>query len=401
VAGVADHELVLRNSQRSHRRHPAAGADKLNGSGRPALNPNRVAQQPFCRLQPVAITCSGNEGSSRGVAAAPFEQEAHMRAVLVHEPGGPEVLVTQDLPCPDPGPGELRVEVAAAGVNFIDVYYRTGAYPLPTPFIVGSEGAGVVSAVGTGVTGSQVGDHVAWAMVPGAGYAEQVIVPAERAVPVPDGIDDETAGAVLLQGLTTQYLTRSTYPARPGQTALVHAGAGGVGLLLTQVLATRGVRVIATTSTADKAALAREAGAAEVIRYDSDDVASEVLRLTAARGVDVVYDGVGRATFDGSIESLSPRGMFVSYGSASGKVAPVDPLLLQSKGSLFFTRPTLAHYVATRDELLERSSELFGWVASGELSVRVGARYTLDQARQAHEDLEGRRTTGKSLIIPA
>ena len=324
-----------------------------------------------------------------------------MRAVLVHEPGGPEVLVTQDLPSPDPGPGELRVEVAAAGVNFIDVYYRTGAYPLPTPFIVGSEGAGVVSAVGAGVTGCQVGDHVAWAMVPSAGYAEQVIVPAQRAVPVPAGIDDETAGAVLLQGLTAQYLTRSTYPARPGQTALVHAGAGGVGLLLTQVLATRGVRVIATTSTADKAALARQAGAAEVIRYDSDDVASEVSRLTAARGVDVVYDGVGRATFDGSIDSLHPRGMFVSYGSASGKVAPVDPQLLQSKGSLFFTRPTLGHYVAARDELLERSREVFGWVASGELSVRVGARYTLEQARQAHEDLEGRRTTGKSLIIPA
>jgi NADPH2:quinone reductase len=322
-----------------------------------------------------------------------------MRAVLVHEPGGPEVLVTQDLPSPDPGPGELRVEVAAAGVNFIDVYYRTGAYPLPTPFIVGSEGAGVVSAVGTGVTDCQVGEHVAWAMVPG--YAQQVIVPAQRAVPVPAGIDDETAGAVLLQGLTAQYLTRSTYPARPGQTALVHAGAGGVGLLLTQVLATRGVRVIATTSTADKAALAREAGAAEVIRYDSEDVASEVSRLTADRGVDVVYDGVGRATFDGSIESLHPRGMFVSYGAASGKVAPVDPQLLQSKGSLFFTRPMLAHYVATRDELLERSREVFGWVASGELSVRVGARYTLEQARQAHEDLEGRRTTGKSLIIPA
>lgn len=324
-----------------------------------------------------------------------------MRAVLVHEPGGPEVLVTQDLPSPDPGPGELRVDVAAAGVNFIDVYYRTGAYPLPTPFIVGSEGAGVVSAVGTDVTGCQVGDHVAWAMVPGAGYAQQVIVPAQRAVPVPDGIDDETAGAVLLQGLTAQYLTRTTYPAQPGQTALVHAGAGGVGLLLTQVLATRGVRVIATTSTADKAALARQAGAAEVIRYDRDDVASEVSRLTAARGVDVVYDGVGRATFDGSIESLRPRGMFVSYGAASGKVAPVDPQLLQSKGSLFFTRPTLGHYVATRDELMERSREVFGWVASGELSVRVGARYTLEQARQAHEDLEGRRTTGKSLIIPA
>ena len=323
-----------------------------------------------------------------------------MRAVVVIQTGGPEVLVAQDLPSPDPGPGELRVDVAAAGVNYIDVYYRTGAYPLATPFIPGSEGAGVVSAVGNGVTGFHQGDHVAWAMVPGAGYAEQVIVPAARAVPVPAGIDDETAGAVLLQGLTAHYLTRATYPARPGETALVHAAAGGVGLLLTQVLSTRGVRVIATTSTMSKAALALEAGAAEVIRYDREDVATEVRRLTDDRGVDVVYDGVGRATFDGSIDSLRPRGMFVSYGSASGKVAPVDPQLLQSKGSLFFTRPTLGHYVAARDELLERSRELFGWVASGELSVRVGARYTLDQAGQAHEDLESRRTTGKSLIIP-
>jgi NADPH2:quinone reductase len=323
-----------------------------------------------------------------------------MRAVVVHEIGGPEVLKTQDLPCPQVGAGELRVDVAAAGVNFIDVYYRTGAYPLPTPFIVGSEGAGVVSAVGSGVTGFGEGDHVAWAMVPSAGYAEQVIVPAARAVPVPAGLDDQTAGAVLLQGLTAQYLTRSTYPARPGQTALVHAAAGGVGLLLTQVLSSRDVRVIATASTQSKAALALQAGADEVIRYDSDDVAAEVSRFTGARGVDVVYDGVGQATFEGSINSLRPRGMLVSYGSASGKVAPVDPQLLQSKGSLFFTRPMLGDYVADRDELLERSRELFGWVTSGELSVRVGARYTLDQARAAHEDLENRRTTGKSLIIP-
>jgi NADPH:quinone reductase len=326
-----------------------------------------------------------------------------MRAVLVQETGGSEVLRVQDLPSPDPGPGELRVDVVAAGVNYIDVYYRTGAYPLPTPFIAGSEGAGVVSALGTGVTGYQVGDHVAWAMIPGAGYAEQVIVPAERAVPVPAGIDDQTAAAVLLQGMTAHYLTRSTYPAKPGETALVHAAAGGVGLLLTQVLTALGVRVIGTTSTEEKAALAREAGAAEVIRYDKDDVATEVQRLTGASGtsgVDVVYDGVGQATFDGSIDSLRPRGMFVLYGASSGKVAPVDPQLLQSKGSLFFTRPTLAHYVAARDELLERSRELFAWVASGDLSVRVGARYTLEQARQAHEDLEARRTTGKSLIIP-
>jgi len=323
-----------------------------------------------------------------------------MRAVVVTKTGGPEVLVVQDLPSPDPGPGELRVDVAAAGVNFIDVYFRAGAYPMPTPFIAGSEGAGVVSALGSGVTDHQIGDHVAWAMVPGAGYAEQVIVPAGRVVPVPAGIDDETAGAVLLQGLTAHYLTRSTYPARPGETALVHAGAGGVGLLLTQVLTSMGVRVIATTSTSGKAALALEAGAAELIRYDMDDVAAEVARLTGGRGVDVVYDGVGQATFEGSINSLRPRGMFVSYGSASGKVAPVDPGLLQSKGSLFFTRPTLGHYVADRDELLERSGELFEWVASGKLSVRVGARYSMDQARQAHKDLESRRTTGKSLIIP-
>lgn len=323
-----------------------------------------------------------------------------MRAVVVDQTGGPEVLVARDIPSPDPGPGELRVDVAAAGVNFIDVYYRTGAYPIPTPFIAGTEGAGVVSAVGSGVTSCREGDHVVWAMVPGAGYAEQVIVPALRTVPVPAGVDDETAGAIFLQGLTAQYLTRSTYPARAGETALVHAGAGGVGLLLTQVLSGRGVRVIATTSTAGKAAIALEAGAAEVIRYDRDDVASEVSRLTGARGVDVVYDGVGAATFDGSIDSLRTRGMLVLYGSASGKVAPVDPALLQNKGSLFLTRPTLAHYAADRDELLERSHELFGWVATGELSVRIGARYTLDQAPQSHEDLESRRTTGKSLIVP-
>ena len=323
-----------------------------------------------------------------------------MRAVLVHETGGPEVLVAQDLPSPEPGPGELRVDVAAAGVNYIDVYYRTGAYPLQTPFIVGSEGAGVVSAVGDGVTSFQVGDHVAWAMVPGAGYAEQVIVPAGRAVPVPAGIDDETAGAVLLQGMTAQYLTRSTYPAQAGETALVHAAAGGVGLLLTQVLSTRGVRVIGTTSTDDKAALAREAGAAEVIRYDREDVAREVSRITEGGGVDVVYDGVGRATFEGSLDSLRPRGMFVLYGAASGPVASVAPDVLHSKGSLFFTRPTLAHYAAGRAELLERAREVFAWVASGKLSVRVGARYSLEQAQQAHQDLESRRTTGKSLIIP-
>jgi NADPH2:quinone reductase len=323
-----------------------------------------------------------------------------MRAVLVHETGGPEVLVVRDLPTPDPGPGELLVDVAAAGVNFIDVYYRVGAYPLQTPFVAGSEGAGVVSAVGSGVTSFRQGDHVAWAMVPNAGYAEQVVVPAARAVPIPAGIDDETACAVLLQGMTAHYLTRSTYPAKSGETALVHAAAGGVGLLLTQVLTARGVRVIGTTSTESKAALALGAGATEVIRYDIDDVAEEVSRLTDSLGVDVVYDGVGQATFDSSIDSLRPRGMFVLYGAASGKVAPVDPLLLLAKGSLFFTRPSLAHYVADQDELIQRAREVFGWVTSGDISVRVGARYSLEQASEAHKDLEARLTTGKSLIIP-
>jgi NADPH2:quinone reductase len=324
-----------------------------------------------------------------------------MRAVVVRELGGPETLTVQDIATPEPGPGELLVDVAAAGVNFIDVYYRTGAYPLETPFIVGSEGAGVVSAMGPEVTGFHEGDHVAWAMVTRAGYAEKVIVPATRAVKIPAGIDDETACAALLQGMTAHYLTRSTYPVQAGQTALVHAAAGGVGLLLTQVLGNENVRVIATTSTEEKAALAREAGAAEVIRYDREDVAAEVSRLTDGRGVDVVYDGVGKATFEGSINSLRPRGMFVLYGASSGPVAPVDPQLLHSKGSLFFTRPTLAHYVSDRDELLERAGELFEWLASGQVSVRIGARYTLEQAPQAHRDLESRSTTGKSLIIPA
>jgi NADPH:quinone reductase len=323
-----------------------------------------------------------------------------MRAVVVEQPGGPEALVVRDRPSPEPGPGQVRVDVAAAGVNYIDVYHRTGAYPLATPFVLGCEGAGVVNAVGDGVSTLREGDHVAWAMVNGAGYAEQVAVPADRCVPVPEGIDDETAAAALLQGLTAQYLTTTTYPVHDDEVALVHAAAGGVGLLLTQVLAARGVRVIGTTSTEAKAALAREAGAAEVIRYDSEDVATAVARLTGGRGVDVVYDGVGRTTFEGSIDSLRPRGFFVLYGAASGKIAPVDPHLLQEKGSLFFTRPTLKHHISDRDELLERARELFGWVASGAVSVRVGARYALDDARTAHEDLEGRRTTGKSLVVP-
>lgn len=324
-----------------------------------------------------------------------------MLAVEVHEQGGPEVLTPQERPSPEPGPGELRVTVVAAGVNYLDVYQRSGAYPMPTPFLAGSEGAGRVSAVGPGVSTVAVGDVVAWAMVPGGGYAEEVVVPAERVVPVPAGVEAETAAAVMLQGLTAHYLTTSTYPVRPGDVALVHAAAGGVGLLLTQAVVRRGGRVLATVSTEEKAALARAAGASDVILYGEQDVADRVRALTAGEGVAVAYDGVGRATFEGTIDSLRRRGMYVLYGAASGKVAPVDPQLLNTKGSLFFTRPTLADYIRERSELLERADELFGWIAAGELDVRIGARYPLADARRAHEDLEARRTTGKSLLLPS
>lgn len=322
-----------------------------------------------------------------------------MQAVMVHQPGGPASLVLEDRPEPRPGPGEARVDVTAAGVNYIDVYHRTGKYPLPTPFVIGSEGAGVVSAVGSGVRDVSIGDRVSWAMVPGAGYAQQVLVPADWLVTVPDDIDDETAAAVMLQGLTAHYLTTSTYAVSPGDVVLVHAAAGGVGLLLTQAAAARGARVIATTSTAAKAELAAAAGAAEVIQYGDVDVAAQVRQLTDGAGAHVVYDGVGRATFDASLDSLRPRGTMVLYGAASGAPDPLDPNVLNTKGSLFLTRPSLAHYIGTRTELLERTAELFEWVSSGALSVRIGARYPLPDARRAHEDLEARRTTGKSLLI--
>jgi NADPH2:quinone reductase len=323
-----------------------------------------------------------------------------MQAIVVQQPGGPEVLTLEERPEPEPGPGQLRVDVAAAGVNYIDVYKRSGKYAMPLPFIAGSEGAGVVTALGPDVAGVAVGDHVAWAMVDGAGYASQALVPAERAVAVPQGVSDETAAAVMLQGMTAHYLTTSTYPVQAGDSVLVHAAAGGVGLLLTQLVKRRGGRVIATTSTPEKAALAREAGADEVILYGEADVAAEVSRLTDGQGVAAVYDGVGRSTFEGSLDSLRPRGMMVLYGAASGAPAPVDAQTLNAKGSLFFTRPGLAHHIASREELTARAGDLFGWIAAGTLSVRVGGRYPLAEAQRAHEDLEGRRTTGKLLILP-
>lgn len=284
-------------------------------------------------------------------------------------------------------------------MNFIDTYQRSGAYAMQVPFTPGSEGAGEVVAVGEGVTGFSVGDRVAWAMAPGS-YAERALVPADKAVQVPAGVDIRTAAAALLQGLTAHYLVTSTHPVRTGETALVHAAAGGMGLLLTQLVKHLGGNVIGTVSTAEKEKLAREAGADEVIRYTEEDVAATVSDLTDGRGVDVVYDGVGKTTFDASLASLRPRGLLALFGAASGPVPPVDPQRLNSAGSVFLTRPSLAHHILTRDELDWRAGELFEWIATGVLDIRIGGTYPLEDARRAHEDLEGRRTTAKLLLLP-
>lgn len=323
-----------------------------------------------------------------------------MRAVVVEQTGGPEVLHVVEQPSPTPRAGQVRVAVEASGVNFIDVYQRNGAYPKPLPFLVGSEGAGTVLELGDGVSGVSVGDRVAWAMVDGGGYAEEVVVPVDRVVAVPDGVDLADAAAVMLQGMTAHYLCESTFRAGPEHTALVHAAAGGVGLLLTQMLRAKGTRIIATTSTAQKAALARGAGADDVVLYTETDLVTEVDRITEGRGVDVVYDGVGATTFDAGLTLLRPRGMMVLYGASSGPVPPVDPQLLNQRGSLFLTRPTLGHYIADREELVARASAVLGQVADGSLDVRIGGRYPLAEAGRAHEDLEGRRTTGKLLVVP-
>jgi NADPH2:quinone reductase len=323
-----------------------------------------------------------------------------MRAVQVTEAGGPEVLRPTELPDPEPGPGELLVEVAAAGVNYIDTYQRQGIYPIPTPFVPGLEGVGRVRALGEGVMAAAVGDRVAWSETPGS-YAELVAVPADKAVAVPDRIDDDVAVGALLQGMTAHFLVHDTYPVQPGDDVLVHAAAGGVGLLLTQLAVARGARVIATVSTPEKEELAHAAGAAEVIRYtEVDDLAGAIRALTGDRGVAVAYDGVGRDTFDASLASLRLRGMLVLFGAASGPVPPVDPQRLNAAGSVFLTRPKLFDHVHTREELSTRAAAVYGAVADGILDVRIGHRYPLAQARTAHEDLQARRTTGKLLLLP-
>lgn len=320
-----------------------------------------------------------------------------MRAVLVSRTGGPEVLTVTDQPDPSPGPGQVLVAVEAAGVNFIDTYRRSGVYPSPLPAVPGSEGAGRVLGLGEGVEGFSVGDLVAWKEGPGS-YAEQVLVPAAELVPVPDGVDAATAASVLLQGLTAHYLCTDTFPVGADTWALLHAGAGGTGLLLTQMVKLRGGRVLTTTSSEEKAALSRAAGADRVVRYaEATDAARE---LTGGRGVDVVYDSVGRDTFDASLQALRPRGLMVLFGGSSGQVPPFDVQRLNTGGSLYLTRPTLASYTRDRAELLARTDELFGWVRDGRLDVRTGHTFPLSEARRAHEELEGRRTTGKVLLLP-
>lgn len=320
-----------------------------------------------------------------------------MRAVVVTRFGGSEVLELRDEPGPQAGPGKLLVDVEAIGVNYRDVYEREGSYGGTPPFIAGAEGAGRVAVVGDGVTDMAAGDAVAWSGASGS-YAEQVALDAARAVPVPDGVSSELAAAALLQGMTAQYLATSTYAVRPGDDVLVHAAAGGVGLLLTQIVKARGGRVIATTSSDEKAALARAAGADEVLPYAG--FAERVRELTNGRGVAVVYDGVGKDTFAGSLASLRPRGMLVLFGAASGAVPPIDPMELERSGSVYLTRPALRNYTSDRAELLGRAREVFDWIRGGALEVRIGGRYRLEEARRAHEDLEGRRTTGKLVLMP-
>ena len=322
-----------------------------------------------------------------------------MKAVRFHEFGGPETLRFEDVPEPVPGPGEILVRLAACGVNFIDTYQRSGAYNVPLPHIAGQEGAGEVVALGEGAEGVAVGDHIAYTGV-GSSYAECVAVPAARAVRLPDGVDDSTAAAVILQGMTAHYLAVSTFPLQTGHACLVHAAAGGVGLLLTQIAKRRGARVIGTAGTEAKAQLARDAGADEVILYREQDFAAEVARLTDGAGLQVVYDSVGKDTFEKSLDCLAPRGYLALYGQSSGRVPPVDPQTLNAKGSLFLTRPTLGSYALTREELEWRAGDIFGWVADGSLSVHIGGTFPLAEAAEAHRRLEGRETTGKLLLTP-
>ena len=322
-----------------------------------------------------------------------------MKAIRVHAIGGPDVLQFEEVPVPEPGPGEARVKIEAVGLNYIDTYFRAGLYGAPLPFTPGSEAAGVVDAIGPGVTLVKPGDRVAYCLVLGS-YAEAAIVPAEKLVPLPAGLSTELAAAAILQGMTAHYLAISTYPLRPGDIALVHAAGGATGQLLVQVAKRAGATVIGTAGSDAKAALARQAGADAVILYETEDFEAEVKRLTDGRGVDVVYDSVGQATFAKSLNCLRPRGLMALFGQSSGPVLPIDLQILNQKGSLFVTRPTLGHYVATRSELISRAGDVFMWVAAGELAVRIDRVLPLSQAAEAHRLLQSRQTAGKVLLLP-
>lgn len=322
-----------------------------------------------------------------------------MKAVRVHKYGGPEVLTLEEIPVPEPKAGEARVKIEAIGVNYIDIYQRTGLYPLQTPFTLGTEGAGIVDAVGPNVTEVKKGERVGYASIPGS-YAEYAIVPAARLVPIPPNIDARTAAALMLQGMTAHYLTHSTYPLKKGETALLHAAAGGVGLLLIQISKQLGATVIGTVSTEAKAKLAKEMGADHLILYTQSDFLAEVKKLTDGRGVNVVYDSVGQTTFDKSLDCLRPRGYLVLFGQSSGPVPPFDPGKLAAKGSLFLTRPSLPHYTLERSELLQRANDVFNWTATGKLKVRIDNTFPLAEVAEAHRQLEGRKTTGKVILLP-
>jgi NADPH:quinone reductase len=322
-----------------------------------------------------------------------------MKAIQVQKTGGPEVLTLVDLPVPQPKPNEAVVKIAAAGVNFIDIYFREGRYPAELPFVDGQEAFGVVSEVGRDVKSVKPGDRVAYTGYLG-GYAEYAAVPAGRLIPIPDSVTEQQAAAAMLQGMTAHYLVHSTYPLKRGETALIHAAAGGVGLLLVQMARNVGARVIGTVGSEAKAKLAREAGAHDVILYSQQDFEAETNRLTEGKGVHVVYDGVGKSTFEKDLNILRPRGYLVLFGGASGPVPPFDPIRLSQKGSLFLTRPVLAHYIATREELEWRATDVLNMITDGKLSLRIEHIYRLEHAQQAHRDLEGRKTTGKLLLIP-
>lgn len=319
-----------------------------------------------------------------------------MKAIRIHSHGGPEVLMLDEIPIPEIAPGEVLIRVRAAGVNYLDVYQRTGLYKISLPFTPGMEGAGVIEKAAAG-TALKPGGRAAWTQHPGA-FADYAVVPAWKVATVPDSIDDRSAAAALLQGMTAQYLCETTYPVRPGETALVHAGAGGVGLLLIQLLKEKGATVYTTVSNDEKAALARTAGADEAILYNKTDFADEVRNLTGGKGVDVVYDSVGKTTYEGSFNALRPLGMLVLFGQSSGPVPPIDPLVLTQKGSLFLTRPSLAHHVADAASFKERATKVLNWVAAGTLKLRIAHVYPMTEIAQAYRDLEGRRTTGKLVI---